>query len=58
MKKGSQKGTSSAKPDESLEVDENLRCLVCNTKIEFYVDTLYNGTRGRCTKCGINWPES
>ena len=41
-------------PEESFEVDEIQRCPTCNTMIEFYVEPLYKGLRGRCVTCGTN----
>lgn len=38
--------------------DEIERCPICNSVIEFYLEPLYRGMRGRCVTCGSNWPES
>ena len=33
-------------------------CQVCNTEVELYWESQYNGIRGMCPKCGTNWAES
>jgi hypothetical protein len=44
--------------DEESQHDERVSCPVCNTIIEFYWESKYNGIRGRCNKCKTNWAES
>ncbi|MEX0764165.1 MAG: hypothetical protein WEC35_06640 [Nitrosopumilaceae archaeon] len=37
---------------------EKLECPVCNNEIELYWEERYQGIRGMCHNCGINWAES
>ena len=32
------------------------RCRHCNGEITTYYDSRYGGRRGRCARCGINFP--
>ncbi len=37
---------------------DKAECPVCNSEIELFWEPRYDGIRGTCTKCGINWAES
>ena len=44
--------------EEDSKDDEIKSCPICNGNIEIYWEPRYNGMRGRCKRCGINWAES
>ncbi|GFN39749.1 MAG: conserved hypothetical protein [Marine Group I thaumarchaeote] len=37
---------------------EKIECPVCNREIIPYWEPRYNGVRGTCNICGVNWAES
>ena len=39
-----------------MKVEEKIECWNCNAQIITYHDIGYNGKRGRCPICGVDFP--
>ena len=37
-------------------LESELTCLICDGEIMVYYEERYQGTRGKCTDCSINFP--
>lgn len=43
---------------KNINEHELVECPICNRKIKPYWESRYNGVRGTCKTCKVNWAES